>query len=136
MLAPLVVLSFAVGSVLLTHIGWIAWRPVRDSAWMNAIGVLVAIVVLRVGSIRARALPDVLEVRNIGRTRRYAWAQILAVDFRPELGAPWAQLDLSDGTTATVMAVQASDGEAGARAAERLRILVDERGTAAFGDGS
>ncbi len=71
-----------------------------------------------------RAVPDDagLTVRNFIRVRRVAWPQIVSVRFGPD--RPWAQLDLSDGTTLAVMAVQTADGEYGRREAGRLAALV------------
>lgn len=73
---------------------------------------------------RVRAVPDEAgtTVQNFIRTRRLEWAQIVAVRFGPN--HPWAQLDLSDGTTLAVMAVQSADGEYGRREAGRLAALV------------
>lgn len=59
-----------------------------------------------------------LTVINGYRTRRFAWAQIVAI--RMPQGAPWASLDLADGTTCGVMALQASDG---VRAREGVRFI-------------
>lgn len=59
-----------------------------------------------------------LTVVNGYKTRRYVWAQIVAI--RMPQGAPWASLDLSDGTTCGVMALQASDGR---RAHDGVRFI-------------
>jgi hypothetical protein len=40
-------------------------------------------------------------------------------------GAPWAGLDLSDGTSASMVGIQGSDGERAVRAVRELRALVD-----------
>lgn len=71
-----------------------------------------------------RAVPDRtgITVRNFIRVRRLDWAQIVSVRFGPN--SPWAQLDLSDGTSLAVMAVQSADGEYGRREAGRLAALV------------
>ncbi|HLT84502.1 MAG TPA: PH domain-containing protein [Phototrophicaceae bacterium] len=73
---------------------------------------------------RVRATPDDagLTVRNFIRVRRVEWAQIVAVRFGPN--HPWAQLDLSDGTTLAVMAVQTADGAHGRKESGRLAALV------------
>ena len=100
--------------------------PDRDS-WgdrlaMVLLGLLVAWAVLRHAGVRADPDPEGLTVRNLVRTRRYAWAQVVSVRFGPD--RPWAQLDLADGTTTAVMAVQAADGERARREARRLATLV------------
>lgn len=72
-----------------------------------------------------RAVPDVagLTVRNLLTTRRVEWAQIVSVRFGQ--GRPWVSLDLADGTTLAVMAIQAADGARGNREARRLATLVE-----------
>jgi len=73
---------------------------------------------------RVRAVPTErgLTVQNFIRVRRLEWAQVVNVRFGPN--NPWAQLDLSDGTTLAVMAVQAADGAYGRKEAGRLAALV------------
>jgi len=74
-----------------------------------------------------RAVPDDtgLTVRNFIRVRRVEWEEIVGVRFGPN--NPWGQLDLSDGTTLAVMALQAADGEYARREAGRLAALVKLR---------
>ena len=112
-LAPLVTAAFIAASIAFTIIEWKGWRPAVDSVWMIGLGV-------------ALSLADGLFVRNIVLTRRYEWSQIVGVSYSEPLGDSWANLSLSDGTTAAVMAIQAADGPRAAEAANRLRILVDE----------
>lgn len=73
---------------------------------------------------RVVAIPDEtgLTVRNLMVKQRVEWAQIISVRFGA--GRPWARIDISDGTTLAVMAIQASDGARGQREAERLATLV------------
>lgn len=126
--AAAVLVSFAVLSYALGAIGWDAWKPV-DVVWMNGIGILFAAVLWRLGAVRAVATPESLTVRNIVRTRTFAWPEIFGVSYRAASGQPWPVLDLADGTTYAVMAIQTADGVRGAAAAERLRRLVDTYGT-------
>ena len=53
----------------------------------------------------------------------YEWPEILAV--RLPRGAPFATLDLADGTTATAMAIQSADGGRAGVAVRELRALVE-----------
>lgn len=76
----------------------------------------------RQGSVRAVPSEPGMVVRNIIHTRTLEWAEILAVNFGE--GAPWVQLDLSDGGTIAVMAIQRADGEHGRSEARRLATLV------------
>jgi hypothetical protein len=74
---------------------------------------------------RPRIKADVngLEVVNVFRRRRLAWAEVVDVSLRPD--DPWLVLDLDDGTTLAAMGVQTSDGERARAAAGRLRALVE-----------
>lgn len=65
-----------------------------------------------------------LVVVNGYKRRELAWSQILAVNLGR--GAPWAVLDLSDGTSVSAMAIQASDGGRATRHVRLLRRLVAE----------
>ena len=125
-LAPLVTAAFIAASIAFTIIEWKGWRPAVDSVWMIGLGVALSLAILRFALIVARADEDGLFVRNIVLTRRYEWSQIVGVSYSEPLGDSWANLSLSDGTTAAVMAIQAADGPRAADAANRLRILVDE----------
>ncbi len=72
---------------------------------------------------RVVARDDGLTVVNGYRTRRFDWNQVLAVRLRP--GSPWAELDLSDGTTVPAMGIQGSDGPRAARQVREVRALVE-----------
>jgi len=64
-----------------------------------------------------------LTVVNGYRTRAFEWSQVLAINLRR--GAPWAGLDLSDGTSISMIAIQGSDGQRAIRAVRELRRLVE-----------
>lgn len=83
---------------------------------------------LRHAGVLALVSPEGLVVRNLVRTRAYTWAQVESV--RLAQGQPWVTLDLTDGTTTAVMAVQASDGAYGRAEAVRLATLVVRYGEA------
>ncbi len=76
----------------------------------------------RLAGVRADPGPDALLVRNLARTRRLAWAEVVSVGFGPD--RPWVQLDLADGGTLAVMAIQRADGERARDEARRLATLV------------
>ncbi|GAA4425266.1 PH domain-containing protein [Georgenia halophila] len=76
----------------------------------------------RQGAVAAHPHHRGLVVRNLISTREVEWAQIVAVNFGS--GDPWVHLDLSDGDTLAVMAVQRADGERGQHEARRLATLV------------
>ncbi|MDO5727283.1 MAG: PH domain-containing protein [Bowdeniella nasicola] len=95
--------------------GWDRW----------GMGVIVAIGVWFLSTqARVVAIPDErgLSIRNLVVRHHVEWAQIISVRFGA--GRPWARLDISDGTTVAVMAIQASDGPRGLREAQRLATLV------------
>ncbi|WP_114854804.1 PH domain-containing protein [Brachybacterium sp. YJGR34] len=93
-----------------------------------AIGVLVALFCHLEASVRVVARPEALQVRNLFRARTVAWPEIVGVSF--PMGDPWAHLDLADGTTLSLHAIQRYDGERAIAAAHRLQELVHERGEA------
>jgi hypothetical protein len=86
--------------------------------------VLAAILVglYRLAAMRLRADEKGLTVVNLVRTRRLEWAEVLNVSLRS--GDPWVQLDVDDGTTVSVMAIQSADGPRARRAATQLALLV------------
>jgi hypothetical protein len=76
--------------------------------------------------VRSRVSADEhgLTVVNGYRRRAFEWSQVVAVNLRR--GAPWAGVDLSDGTSIPVMGIQGSDGQRAVRAVRELRRLVAE----------
>ncbi|HET9829844.1 MAG TPA: PH domain-containing protein [Nocardioidaceae bacterium] len=72
---------------------------------------------------RVVAREDGLTVVNGYRTRRFEWNEILAVTLRT--GSPWAEIDLSDGTTVAAMGIQGSDGPRAMRQVREVRALVE-----------
>lgn len=72
---------------------------------------------------RVEAHDDRLVVVNGYRRHEYEWAQVVAIRLNP--GAPWVVLDLADGTAASAMGIQGSDGVRAKQAVRVLRLLVD-----------
>jgi hypothetical protein len=64
-----------------------------------------------------------LVVVNGFRRHQLGWAEVIAV--RMPRGAPWASIDVSDGSTLAVMALQATDGERALRGVRALRSLAE-----------
>jgi hypothetical protein len=58
------------------------------------------------------------------RRRVFEWSQVVAINLRR--GAPWAGMDLSDGTSISMLGIQGSDGPRAVRAVRELRQLVAE----------
>ena len=71
---------------------------------------------------RATAYADRLVVVNGYRRHEYEWPFIVAARLPP--GAPWVTLDLADGETASVLAIQGSDGQRARSALRELKALV------------
>ena len=72
---------------------------------------------------RVTAEMDALVVVNGFRTRQLDWEQVVAIHL-PE-SAPWATLDLADGTTISAMAFQGSDGKRARDGVREVRALID-----------
>ncbi len=100
----------------------------RFTVFQRGTMVVLALLAFACGHALARsrvvARADSLLVVNGYRQRRFEWAEVIAVHLPP--GAPWAVLDLADGTTVPAMAIQSSDGDRARRAAGELRVLVDQ----------
>lgn len=126
LVAGAVALAVAVGAAFLV-VSLPTIAPDRDTA--ADAGGIVLVAALGVGILArhalVRAVPDGagLTVRNLLLTRRVEWAEIVSVRFGQ--GRPWVSLDLADGTTLAVMAIQAADGARAAREARRLATLVE-----------
>lgn len=76
---------------------------------------------------RVTAEMESLVVVNGFRTRELDWEEVLAIHL-PD-GAPWATLDLADGTTISAMAFQGSDGARALAGVRQLRALIDREGS-------
>jgi hypothetical protein len=63
-----------------------------------------------------------LDVVNGYRHHTYAWPQVLAVHL--PRGAPFAVLDLADGTSCQALAIQSADGDRATLAVRQLRLLL------------
>jgi hypothetical protein len=73
---------------------------------------------------RVTAEADGVTVVNGYRRRDFAWSQLISVNLRR--GAPWAGIDLSDGTSISALAIQGSDGQRAHQAVADLRRLIAE----------
>ena len=131
-----VALGFVVASVVvfgalalaLLASGYQGWSAV-DSLLLLGFGVLLAAVLWRFAALVATPSRDGIVVRNVLLTRRVAWSEVERVRFGG--GDAWAWLELADGDSLAVMAVQRSDGDLGRAEAGRLAALVQSRGGSA-----
>ena len=108
---------------------WIAWgADVRARFTLGQRATLVGIGVMGFVAwyaiVRSRVTADEhgVTVVNGYRRRVFEWSQIVAINLRR--GAPWAGLDLSDGTSISMLGIQGSDGDRAVRAVRELRELV------------
>lgn len=88
-----------------------------------AVGLLGFVAMYALIRSRVEARDDCLVVVNGYRRHEYSWAEVLAVHL-PQ-GAPWVTLDLADGSSASAMGIQGSDGTRARTAVRQLRALVD-----------
>jgi len=108
---------------------WIAWgadvrsrfTPFQKST-LVFLGLLAFACWFALVRSRVTAHHDGVTVVNGFRRRELAWTQVVAVNLRR--GAPWAGVDLSDGTSISLLAIQGSDGQRAIRAVQDLRALV------------
>ncbi|MGP4111701.1 PH domain-containing protein [Streptomyces sp. 4N509B] len=115
-------------AVLLPAKGAVSWS-FGDRVAVSASGLLACGVLTLLSRPKAVADRDGVTVINLTTRRCLAWPEILRVTLRR--GDPWVTLDLADGTTLAVMAIQ--PGLARSRAvadARTLRALVEIYGSA------
>lgn len=107
------------------------WGP-GDGLMFFGLGVVIAFIAWRYASIVAVPSRSGLVVRNLVLTRTLQWPEIVRIQFGG--GEPWVSLDLEDGDTVAVMAIQKADGPVAGREASRLAALVQAFGEAAEPD--
>lgn len=120
--AVVVMAGMVAGAVMITSFHW------GGRFGLLAVGVLVFLFCHLEASVTVTARPEVLEVRNLMRTRTLEWAEVIGISF--PMGDPWAHLDLADGSTLALQAIQRYDGDRAIAAAHLLLRLVRERGEA------
>ncbi len=110
--------------------GWVAVGPeVRgrvtpyQQATLVVIGAAFGVVLW--GLIRCRVTASQLGVELVNGYRRhtYEWPEMLAVHM--PRGAPFATLDLADGTSIQALGIQSSDGDRARIAVLQLRMLLE-----------
>jgi hypothetical protein len=106
--------------------GFDAETRARFSVFQRGTLVFLGLLFFSAGYAMARsrvvAQRDRLVVVNGYRRHDFEWAEVLAVHLPP--GAPWAVLDLADGTSQPAMGIQGSDGARARRAVRELRALL------------
>lgn len=120
--AAVVMAGMIGGAVLITSFQW------GGRLGLLGVGVLVALFCHLEASVKVTAGPEQLEVRNLMRTRTVTWPEVIGISF--PMGDPWAHLDLADGRTLPLHAIQRYDGKRAIAAAHLIQRLVHERGEA------
>lgn len=100
------------------------WGPV-DRAMVWGLGLGIAALMARFAMIGAWPGPGGLRVRNLMLTQVLPWDEIEDVRFGG--GEPWVDLELAEGESIAVMAIQRADGDFGVTEAQRLTRLIEER---------
>jgi hypothetical protein len=126
----LAVIFFGGMLVVICAFAWFGFDPsVRarftffQRSTLVALGLLYAAVGYALARSRVVAEESGLTIVNGYRRHFYDWAQVVAI--RLPQGAPWATIDLADGTTVSVLAIQGSDGDRARTAVRGLRTLID-----------
>ncbi|MPV49316.1 MULTISPECIES: PH domain-containing protein [unclassified Pseudactinotalea] len=121
----LVVLTLGGAATLMVMLALDGLLQSMFALWIIALALGAAVFLLLQALVVARATAQGLYVRNLVRRRLLPWESIVSVRFGPD--RPWAQLDLDDGTTWPVMAIQSADGAYGHEQARRLAGWVQDR---------
>jgi hypothetical protein len=124
----------AVGSGAIVFVVTVLWLAMSDevradfTAFQRVTLLLVfgAMLALLYAIFRTSALvaAEGLTVVNGYKVRRLEWTQVVRVTISRH--RPWALLDLDDGSTVSVMAIQTSDGVRAREATRRLAAVIAE----------
>ncbi|MGB0100969.1 MAG: PH domain-containing protein [Nocardioides sp.] len=125
-------LVLGLGLALIVVLAWLGFDAETQQrfSWLQrgtvlAIGLLGGLLGYALMRSRVVARSDRLVVVNGYRRREYDYAEVVSVHLPP--GAPWATLDLSDGSTVAAMGIQGSDGSRARRSARELRSVVEQQ---------
>ena len=128
--ARIAVIVFGSMLVIVCAFAWFGFDPeVRakftffQRSTLVFLGLLAGTVGHALARSRVLASESGLLVVNGYRRREYEWAEIVSIHL--PAGAPWATIDLADGTSASLLAIQGSDGVRARTAVRTLRSLID-----------
>ena len=121
-----------VGLLVVIALAWVGFDAETQAKFTTfqrltalALGLLAFLVWFSLVRSRIVAEPDRLVIVNGYRRREYAWAQVVSGNL--PRGAPWATVDLADGSTVVAMALQGSDGDRARQAVRELRSIIEQR---------
>lgn len=112
---------------LLVSAAILPWSGPFTVGWYDRAGFVVVAALIgwglyRLAEVGADPSETHLVVRNVLLTRRLEWAEVLGLRF--DSGDAWVMLDVSDGDTLAVMAIQRADGDRAVSEATRLATLI------------
>jgi len=129
----LAALVFGGGLLVVCAMAWVGFQDEIRASFTPAqkgtlllMGLLIVAALLGLSRSRVTAEADRIIVVNGYRRHEYARAQVVAVTM--PRGAPWATLDLHDGTSVAAMGIQGSDGDRARAAVRELRGVIDAVG--------
>ncbi len=128
--ARIAVIFFGAMLVILCAFAWFGLDPdirAKFTFFQRATIVLIGLIYVTAGYAiaRSRVVASDAGVRVVNgyKQRDYEWAEIIAIHL--PAGAPWATIDLADGNTASMLAIQGSDGDRAHAAVRTLRTLIN-----------
>lgn len=124
-----------VGLVVVCALAWVGFDEETQAKFTGfqrgtlfALGLFAFILWFALVRSRVVAEAERLVVVNGYRRKEFAWPQLVGVHLPP--GAPWATIDLTDGTTVAAMGIQGSDGARAKTAVRQLRAIADQQSRA------
>lgn len=111
-----------IGMAVLMPSGGLVGFGVLDRVGVVLIAAAIGALLWRFAQLSLQVDEARLVVRNVIHTRQLEWPEVVSVRFGG--GQPWVTLDLADGDTVAVMAIQRADGERALAEARRLATLV------------
>lgn len=128
--ARIAVIFFGAMLVLMCVFAWLGFDPeirakftLFQRSTIVFIGLLYAVAGYALARSRVVASETGVVVVNGYKRRDYEWAEIISIHL--PVGAPWATIDLADGSTTSLLAIQGSDGDRARSAVRTLRALID-----------
>lgn len=119
---------------------WVAFPPhVREAFTLLQrltvllFGVLTVLAAYALGRSRVEAREEGLLTVNGFKKRLHPWDRVARVTLRA--GGPWAIIELTDGSVASAMGIQGSDGERAVQQVKQLRRIMRSRAVAHPEDG-
>ncbi|MGI8645404.1 MAG: PH domain-containing protein [Nocardioides sp.] len=126
----LAAIIFGGGLLVVCAMAWIGFdQEIRDAftfpqkLTLLAFALMVVAALLALSRSRVTADAERIVVVNGFRHRDLDRHQVVAVSL--PRGAPWATLDLDDGTSVPAMGIQGSDGDRAVQAVRELRTVLD-----------